>query len=292
MTPRPRARSEAARRTLALAALGLVALTCRRPPEGRRYALTGQVLAVHAERDEVLLRHGDIAGFMPAMVMPFTVRDRRLLDGLQPGDLVKGVLVVGETTAFLEALEKTGFRALPAEDAQALGPGATLSPGDPVPDVALVDSGGRKRRLSDWRGRPVALTFIFTRCPLPEFCPAMDKRFAELQALVRADPDLRGAARLISISFDPAFDTPEVLRKHARSLDADPALWVFATGAAEDVDAFGGAFGLAVVRDPAITHNLRTAVIDPSGRLVQVYRGSDWTARDVARDLRGALSGR
>ena len=271
-----------------LAVLGLLVLGCRPAPEGRRYALTGQVLAVHAERDEVLLRHDDIPGFMPAMVMPFTVRERRLLAGLRPGELVEGVLVVGESTAFLEALAKTGFRPLPPETARGPAPEGSLAPGDPVPDLSLVDSEGRKRRLSDWRGRPLAVTFIFTRCPLPEFCPALDKRFAELQDLVRADPALLRSALLLSISFDPAFDAPEVLRNHSRRLGADPALWVFASGAAADVDAFGGAFGLSLVRDSAITHNLRTAVIDPSGRLVKVYRGSDWAPRDVARDLGGS----
>jgi len=285
------ARARSPWRFVLLAALGLAPLACRPTPEGRRYALSGQVLAVHPERDEVLLRHDAIPGFMPAMVMPFTLRDRRVPRGLQPGDLVRGVLVVSETTAFLEAVEKTGFRPLPPEAARALADPGALSPGEPVPDVSLVDSGGVKRRLSDWRGRAMALTFIFTRCPLPEFCPALDRRFGELQALVRSDPALRSSTLLLSISFDPAFDVPEVLRKHARLLGADPTLWRFATGAASDVEAFGAAFGLSVVRDAAITHNLRTAVIDPSGRLVRVYTGSDWTPQDIARDLRGALKG-
>lgn len=279
-----------ARRPRIVCVLLLAAVGCRRAPEGRRYALTGQVLAVHAERDELLLRHDDIPGFMPAMVMPFTVRDPAIPPGLRPGDLVRGVLRVGDTTAVLEGLEKTGYRPLPPETAKALSPPGALAPGDPVPDVALVDSGGRRHRLSEWRGRAVALTFVFTRCPLPEFCPALDRRFAELQSVVRADPVLRGSTLLLSISFDPAFDTPEVLRRHAQGLGADPSLWIFATGSAADVEAFGSAFGLSVARDPAITHNLRTAVVDASGRLVRVHAGADWTPADVARDLRGALS--
>jgi len=280
--PRPRARAA----TIAWAALGLVAFACGGAPEGRRYPLTGQVMAVHAERDEVLLRHDDIPGFMPAMVMPFQVRDKRLLDNLGPGDLVKGVLVVGETTAVLATLEKTGFRPLPPEARAA--PASGLSLGDPVPDVRLVDSEGRERRLSAWRGRTLALTFIFTRCPLPEFCPAMDRRFREVQDLVRSDAELHGSVLLVSISFDPEFDTPEVLRKHAHALGADPALWVFATGKAAEVEAFGAGFGLTLAREGGITHNLRTAVVDASGRLVKVYHGADWTAQELARDLRAA----
>ena len=263
-----------------------MACACSTAPEGRRHSLTGQVLAVHAERDEVLLRHDDIPGFMPAMVMPFPVRNERLLQGLQPGDLVKGLLVVSDEAARLEALERTGFRPLPAE-AAAVSEGA-LAPGSDVPDVRLLDSEGRERRLSSWRGRALALTFIFTRCPLPEFCPAMDRRFAELADLVRSDPGLRGSVLLVLISFDPAFDTPEVLRRHARRLEADPETWVFATGEAKDVEAFGEAFGLSVAREGGITHTLRTAVVDASGRLVKVYRGADWTPADLARELRGA----
>jgi protein SCO1/2 len=262
-----------------------VALACNTAP-GRRYALTGQVLAVHAERDEVLLRHEDIPGFMPAMVMPFTLRDKAPLASLQPGDLVKGVLVVGETSATLETLAKTGFRALPPDPAPASG--GALAAGEAVPDVRLLDSEGKQRRLSEWRGRALALTFIFTRCPLPEFCPAMDKRFAELQEIVRSDPSLRGSVLLVSISFDPDFDTPEVLREHAHRLGADPGLWIFATGAAGDVEAFGAAFGLSLVREGGITHNLRTAVVDAAGRLVKVYRGAEWTPGEVAHELRAA----
>jgi protein SCO1/2 len=268
------------------ACVGLVALACNVAPRGRRFAITGQVVAIHAERDEVLLRHDDIPGFMPAMVMPFTLRDKGPLARLQPGDLVKGLLVVGETTASLETLEKTGFRALAPDPAPASG--AALAPGEPVPDVRLVDSEGKERRLSEWRGRALAVTFIFTRCPLPEFCPAMDRRFAELQEIVRSEPALRDSAHLVSVSFDPAFDTPEVLAEHAHRLGADPGLWTFASGTAGDVEAFGRGFGLSLVREGGITHNLRTAVVDASGRLVKVYRGAEWAPGEVARELRAA----
>jgi protein SCO1 len=273
-----------------LLVLELAALGCRPALQGRRYPIRGQVIAVHAERGELLLRHQDIPGFMPAMVMPFPVAEPRRLDGLRPGDLVEGLLVVGETSASLERLKRTGFRALPPEATRAVSPAGQLAPGEAVPDVRLVDSQGRDRRLAEWRGRALALTFIFTRCPLPEFCPAMDRRFGELQALLRADAALRSSARLLSVSFDPAHDTAQVLRQHARRLGADPELWVFATGESAEIDAFGAAFGLSVVRAPEISHNLRTAVIDPAGRLAALHSGADWTAAELYRELRQAAA--
>jgi protein SCO1/2 len=262
----------------------LLLAACRPAPAGRRYPLSGQVLALHPERNEVLIRHAEIPGFMPAMTMPFSVPDG-VPKGLVAGDLVRAVLLVSDTTALIESLETTGHAALPPEVAAAEAAETGLAPGEALPDVTLIDAQGKERHLSDWRGHPLAVTFIFTRCPLPDFCPALDKRFAELQALAAADARLKSSARLLTISFDPAYDTPEVLRRHAAALHADPALWVFATGSVVDVDRLGRAFGLSVLRSPDVTHNLRTGIVDAAGRLVKVYRGSEWTPAELMSDL-------
>lgn len=262
----------------------------------REYELTGQVLAVRAESNEVLIRHGDIKDFMPGMTMPFRVRDQALLAGVAQGDLVTATLVVGDEASYLSAITRTGSAPLP-EDATGFPAGAgvhILEPGDEVPDTALTDHEGDEVRLPDWRGQAVAVTFTFTRCPLPEFCPLMDKRFAEIQQGVAADPALAGRVRLLSVSFDPDFDTPEVLKAHAGRLGADPSVWRFATAPAEIVDRFAAEFGVNVIRvaEGDITHSLRTAVIGPDGRMVSVYSGNLWTADDVLNDLRGTRPGR
>ena len=265
-----------------------VLLACAPRPAGRRYELRGQVLSVHPERREIVIRHEDIPGFMPAMTMPFSVKDEALLEGRVPGDRVEGTLVVTEDNAWLERIVKVGFAALPPEAAAAAEPGA-LPPGAVVPDAAFVDQDGKARRLADWRGRAVALTFIFTRCPLPDFCPAVDRSFARLQGLVMADAALRAKARLLTVSFDPEHDSPEVLRRHAARLGADPSVWLYLTGDVAQVDEFGRSFGLSVDRGDStagLTHNLRTAVIDPAGRLVRIWRGSDWDPAEVAAELR------
>jgi len=287
-----RARNQAAA-GFALAGTLLASAACAPRRDGQRYELKGQVLAVNAARLEVVIRHQDIPGFMPAMTMPFSVKNAALLEGRTPGDLVLATLVVTDTGAWLERLTKTGAAPVagllpPAE------PGA-LAPGDAVPDAAFVDQDGKARHFAEWRGSAVAVTFIFTRCPLPDFCPALDRSFARLAALVQGDPALAAKVRLLTVSFDPAYDTPAVLRKHAARLRADPALWLYLTGDVDAVDAFGRHFGLSVVRegaDAGLTHNLRTAVVDPAGRLVRTWRGSDFAPGEVAAELRKAALGR
>lgn len=266
-----------------------LSIACAPRVEGRRYEIRGQVLAVSPPRREIVVRHEDIPGFMPAMTMPFAVKDEGLLEGRTPGDLVLGTLVVTDTSAWLERLTKTGFEPV-VSPPPVVAPGA-LALDDLVPEATFVDTLGKTRRFAEWRGHAVALTFVFTRCPLPDFCPALDRSFARLQERVKADPVLREKARLLTVSFDPEHDTPKVLEMHASRLGADPALWVFLTGETAAVDAFGGHFGLTVARESQdLTHNLRTAVVDPSGRLVRIWRGSDWAPEEVAAELRKALA--
>jgi protein SCO1/2 len=267
-----------------------LALGCGRET-ARAYELQGQILAIQADSGVVLIKHGDIKGFMPGMTMPFKVRDAALLAGKAPGDLVTARLMVGENEAWLASLDKTGTA--PLEEPAAMPAAAfvtLLKPGDPVPDTVLTDASSRPLALRDWQGRPFAITFIYVRCPLPQFCPLLDRRFRELQDAIAGDPQLTGRARLLSVSFDPTFDTPEALTAHARKLGADPAVWQFATASPAVVDRFAATFGVNVIReaDRTITHNMRTAIVGADGRLVAIHDGSDWTVEQVLDDLRRA----
>jgi protein SCO1/2 len=136
-----------------------------------------------------------------------------------------------------------------------------------------------------------AVTFIYLRCPLPQFCPLLDRRFVEVQRLITEDATLRDRARLLSVSFDPDADTPARLQAHAEKLRANPAIWRFATAPREIVDRFAATFGVNVIReqDSTITHNMRTVVIGPDRRVVSVYEGSDWTPAQIADDMTRAL---
>ena len=252
----------------------------------REYQLQGQILAVRPERSEVVIKHEDIKGFMPGMTMPFKVKEAALLQGKEPGDLVTATLVVGEVQAHLRTLDKTGHTAL---DTPAPPPPPDIrEPGQTLTDATLVDQNGKPASLSAYRGQRVALTFIYTRCPLPEFCPLMDRHFAAVQKTVASTPALADV-RLVTVTLDPAFDTPAVLKPYAARRGADPMIWSFLTGEPAEVNKFGSQLGIYVEHNPQsaidITHNLRTVVIDPDGRLVKIHNGNSWTPSELVADL-------
>lgn len=284
------------RRIAFLIAAFLVA-GCRDVDENTRlYELKGQVLVVKPETKEILVRHEDIPGFMPAMTMPYTVKDSAELKDRAAGDLIKATLIVEKGgVPFLQHITKTGSAPLP-EDARKDIPVAAgvqfLQAGDLVPDTYLLDQDGTPISLKSFGGNALAVSFIYTRCPLPQFCPLVDRRFGEVQRLAAADPLLKGKVTLLSISFDPKFDRAAVLRAHAKKAGADPGVWRFATGEEAVVDRLAAAFGVNVIRekDGSITHNLRTAVIDPSGHVVSIVGDNAWTADELVLALKNALA--
>jgi protein SCO1 len=278
------------RQALAGAALAMLVAACA-PDRPREYELRGVVVAVDPAHQEITIKHDDIPRFMPGMTMPFKVRDARLLDGRIPGDLVRATLVVEESDAHLRTLQRTG--SAPVPDAPPRATVDLLDAGALVPDTIFIDERGDARHLSDWRGQALAVTFIYTRCPLPNFCPLMDQHFKAAQAAVLKDETLRGRVRLLSVSFDPAYDRPAVLASHARRLAADPGVWSFLTGEREAIDRFASRFGVSIVREGAnptdVIHNLGTAVIDPQGRVSVIRRGNEWTPQELVADLRKAV---
>jgi protein SCO1/2 len=232
---------------------------------------------------------------MPAMTMPYTVKDPVELKDRVPGDLIKATLVVEQGgVPYLQQITRTGAAALP-DDARTTIPAAAgvslLKAGDALPDLALVDQDGKPVTQAQFRDSATAITFIYPRGPLPQFCPLMDRRFADVQKIAAAHPALAGKVRLLSISFDPGFDRAEVLRAHAATLGADPKVWRFATADAAIVDRLAATFGVNVIRetDGTITHNLRTAIVVPEGRVFEIFDNNAWSADDLARALKAAL---
>lgn len=269
-----------------LAGLALAACDRAADTPSHAYELQGQILAVRQERKEVVIKHGDIKGLMPGMTMPFTVKDAALLEGKQAGDLVTATLVVGEVNAHLSTLVKTGHAAL---DAPPPAPAPDIrQPGDRLDDARLIDQDGQPKPLSSFRGHRLALTFIYTRCPIPDFCPLMDRHFSSIQKTLASEPALADV-RLVTVTLDPEFDTPAVLKPYARRRGADPRVWSFLTGTPSDVNRFGSQLGVYVEHDSqdasSLIHNLRTAVIDPDGRLVKVHTGNSWMPAELVADL-------
>jgi protein SCO1/2 len=254
----------------------------------REFPLTGTIVTIRLDRTEVTVKHEDVVGFMPAMTMPFPVKNPALLQGLAPGDVISATLVITDEESYLTAIRKTGS-VPPGAPGAASAAVAVLTPGEAVPDITLVTEDGRETSLVSRRGSWVLLTFIYTRCPLPDYCPRMDKYFKAVQDAITRSPSLRHQVRLLSISFDPDYDTPPRLLAHARLRGADPAIWQFATAPRDRVAAFGARFGLDVIREGTdgtnITHNLRTALVGRDGALVKTYNGRDWSPDEVVRDL-------
>jgi len=253
------------------------------------YELRGQVLAVDPARQELTIKHGDVQGFMPGMTMPFKVADAKLLDGIEVGDIVKATLVVRDSSGYLSSVERTGHESATEKAPTFIH---VLEPGQKVPDVKLVDDTGANRALGDWRGKVVAVTFIYTRCPYPDFCPKMDRQFKTVQTEILKDAQLRDRASLLSVSFDPTFDTPTILARRAKEIGADPRVWHFVTGDPAAIDVFASQFGVSIVREgtnaDSVTHNLRTAVIGSDGTLGKVYTGNEWTPAELTDALRQA----
>jgi protein SCO1/2 len=268
--------------------LVLFAAGCSKAPEQRAFTLQGQVQSLDAAHKLVIVKHEEIKGFMPAMTMPYEVAEAGAMNGLAPGDLINAKLVVFSNGAHLTDIRKVGTAPLENPPTAASG-FALLKPGEAVPDGKFLDQDGKATTFAAFKGSPVAMTFIYTRCPLPTFCPLMDLHFVTLQQTLKADPALKNA-RLVTVSFDPTTDTPAVLKKHANSLNADLARWTFLTGDRDDVDQFAARFGVSVSRAlndaRDITHNLRTAVIGADGKLVKVYTGNDWSPDQVLADLK------
>ncbi len=275
-----------------LASLGLLAACGTPAPSSKSYELTGQILAVHPDKQSLTIKHQDIPNYMPGMTMTFAARDPAMVTGRQPGEMVKATLEVGDTWSRLTSVEVTGkepITAMPAELALAEG---LIAVGDPLPAGTFVDQDGRGRSLDEWRGGPFAITFTYTRCPIPEFCPRIDRQFAQVAGAISQDDALRGKAKLVTISFDPGYDTPQVMKAHAQKLRADTSVWTFATGARKDVELFAARFGVAVTRTGEtpddIMHNLRTIVVGSDGIVRALHSGSEWAPAQLVDDLRKA----
>lgn len=282
-------------RTAFFALLTLLTVACGggASPDRKAYTLQGQVLSVQPDHKQAVIRHEEIPGFMSAMTMPYDVRDPKEYESIVPGDLITAKLIVEPSRAYLEQVKKVGNSPLAVADGGGLPAAASgfelIKVGAPVPNQTFVNQDGKSVSLSDFRGDAVVLTFTYSSCPMPTMCPLMDQNFAKIQAKLKEQNNIL-KAHLLSISFDPQVDTPAVMKKQAQSLGADPRLWSFVTGDRDEIDKWASGFGVSISRamnDPTdITHNLRTAILDRQGNLVQVYTGNEWTPEQVLADVR------
>ena len=262
----------------------------------KRYALKGKVMTVDKNAGTANIDNEPIPGFMDAMVMPYSFKPPTLINDLQPGDSITGDVVLDNGQYWLENVKVTGHSQAPPGQTKDQ-PQSNLhipEPGDDVPDFHLINQNGKSVSLHQYRGETLLLTLIYTRCPFPDFCPRVSHEFAAIDRQLRADPARYGKTHLLSISFDPAHDTPKVLRAYGFDCAAtkDPAVfrrWEFTAIPKSELPDFANYFALTYQEDGGlITHSLSTAVIAPDGKIFKWYHGSDWQASDLLLDVEKA----
>jgi protein SCO1/2 len=274
--------------------LSVIALTlclgvaCRRSGSEKRYDFKGKVIVVEPDKHLVTVSHEDIKGYMPAMTMPFTVKNESDLQILAPDDEITATLVIDGKHSWLEDLIITRQSAT----APAM-PGVQMAKeGDEVPNFTLRNQDDREIHIKNYRGKALLLTFIYTRCPVPDYCTLMSNNFAQIDRALGQNPELYGKTHLLSISIDPDYDTPKVLRSYGaahteRYQNETFAHWEFATGTSEQVKEIAQFFGLTYIPEKdQIIHALRTVIIDPQGKVAKIYRGNEWKPEEVVEELK------
>jgi protein SCO1 len=250
-----------------------------------RHQAHGLVLKVDPAASVVTVSHDDIPGYMNAMVMPFTSRDPAALVDVRPGDRIAFRLNVRDERSWIDRIHLVS--AAPADPGLLQTPAVStlVKVGQPMPDFTLTNQDGQAVSLSSFRGKVVAVTFIYTRCPLPDYCPRM---ITNLQAVERRFPERVGQdLALVAVTFDPQFDTPQRLKEYARFFKADRSGWQFLTGSSDDVSRVCAMFGVEFwPEEGLITHTLQTAVIDQDGKLAAQVEGKDYSGKQLA-DLVG-----
>lgn len=245
-----------------------------------RHQARGLVLRVDPARSAVTVSHEAIPGYMDAMVMPFTAAHPRDLADVQPGDRIKFRIKVSGSRTVIDRVAL--LSAAPADAGLIMSPAkpSLVAIGQPVPDFTLTNQDGRPVSLASLRGKVVALTFIYTRCPLPDYCPRMMTHLSAVRDRFgdRLDADLA----LLTLTFDPKYDTPTQMKQYAEHYRADVPGWYFLTGGASEIARVCSLFGVEFWPDEGlITHTLQTAVIDREGRLAATIEGKDFSARQL-----------
>jgi protein SCO1/2 len=277
---------------LTVAVLGLAGCKPEAPatntaaPAVRTYAARGIVRQIATDRQTATIQHEAIPGFMSAMTMDFTLKNPDELRNIAPGDRINFTLLVTETNSWIESVrfDSHVIENVTNHEFIIRTSSPELKPGDAMPDFTFTAEDGRAVRFSDFRGRVLAFTFFFIRCPLPDYCPRMDLNFAATRTLLRAATNAPANWQFLSISFDPDFDLPDKLSNYAKFYrEADADRWLFAVADTNTLDRLAPGLDLKILRgDGVVSHNLRTVVLDPQGRITRQFDGNQWTPQELA----------
>ena len=264
----------------------------------KHYDLKGKVVLVEKDKHAITVAHEDIKDYMTGMTMPFAVNEDSNWvfeppHQVAPGDQIAATLVVDGTNSWLEDIVIT--RESSDTGTTTSGEGVGPNPGDEVPDYRLINQDGKAIRIHDYKGKALVLTFIYTRCQDPGQCTLMSSNFSTINNELEKQPELYQKTHLLSISFDPEYDTPKVLRSYGAAYtgkysDEKFDHWEFASGSADEVKGIAQYFGMRYYQDSSkgteqVIHSLRTAVIGPDGKVVKVYRGNEWKVDEVLKEI-------
>lgn len=266
----------------------------------KQYHVRGIVVATDAKTGEVTLDTDAIPGFMEAMTMPYKLKQPDIIGELHPGDTLTATLLVPDNPASNQdaLLDEIDIIAQHKADYKPAVQFHPPNPGDHVPDFKLLNQSGHMIHLGQFRGRVLLMTFIYTRCPLSTYCPRMSRNFAQIDKALAADPKLYAKTHLLSVSFDPKYDTPQVLRSYGGAYTGNYSKetfrhWDFAAPPEADLSKVLQFFDVGVTpeKDRTITHSLSTIVIAPDGKLYKWYPTNDWTPDQLLDDIKELLSG-
>lgn len=278
-----------------IAAFALIPAACKKAsaPQAKRYHLVGTVISVDTARGSANIDGQEVPGFMAAMAMPYPVHDSKALAALSSGDQITADIVVTDNDTYLENIVVTKKGTGPANTT---GPTHLPQPGEKVPDFALINQDGKRIHLTSYHGDVLLVTFIYTRCPFPTFCPLVSRNFAEIYAQLRKDPAIGSKKiRLLSISFDAKHDTPAVLKHYAETFNSTAGRnpfdrWEFAAVPAKELPKVANFFGLYYsVSGDQIVHSLSTSVISPDGTIYKWYDDNTWKPTDLLQAARQSL---
>lgn len=269
------------------------------PPSGattvKHYLLRGRVVQVNAQDNTLTVAHDAIPGFMGAMTMPYRVKDANVLTELHPGDRITATLVDMDDARFF--LDNIVITAQASPDYKPTSQYHVPSPGDEVPDFVLLNQSGKTIHLHQFRGKILLVTFVYTRCPLADYCVRMSRNFADIDKALAREPAEYARTHLLSISFDPDYDTPAVLRSYGGAYTGNYTKekfehWDFAVPPAKELPAVEQWFDLGVTNGDApnqITHSLSTVLVGADGKVVKWYPSNEWTPAQVLQDIQQLL---
>jgi protein SCO1/2 len=256
------------------------------------YDTRGVVQGFSPDRSTIEIQHENIPGFMPSMTMPFVTRDPRQIADLKVGDAIAFRMAVTQKDFWIENVKKIRREDVHLAEPKQTPPisaevSARLKEGDEMPRFNLTNQNGERISLGTFRGEPFVLTFVFTRCPVPNFCPRMSNNFEELQAAIKNASGTLATARLLSVTLDPDYDTPKVLSDYGAFHNADPKIWTFATGDEKEIDSLTRAFSVyRQTEGGTISHGLATALISRNGTVEKIWRGNAWTPAEVTEAIK------